>query len=296
MLPILDEWITHLTVERNLSENTVDAYRRDMESFFESLKISGKDVSGNIDQHDVTAWMALLRKQNITSRSISRKLSSLRMFFRYGVARNQFENDPTRNMKHPVNTKRLPKFLNLSEIDRLLGQPDETTVEGIRDSAMLELIYSTGIRVSELIGINTSDLNLSAGYIMVSGKGSKERLIPIGERSIEKLEKYLLESRPLYEKGKRPLKSLFLTRLGKPMTRQTFWLMLKKYALSAEIRRGVSPHILRHSFATHLLERGADLRSVQSMLGHSTLTTTEIYTHINRERLSKIHSKSHPRG
>jgi integrase/recombinase XerD len=315
MLAILDEWITHLAVEKNLSEKTVYAYERDMGEFLRFGKISTDKKLLGMKPSTVSAWLSELRRKKISSRSVARKLTSLRMFCRYAISLKWLEHDPTANIEFPVNVGRLPKLLNSEEVERLLDQPvglahsagsvgsvGKAHPEGLRDAAMLELLYSTGVRVSELAGLDISDLNLSAGYITVEGKGSKERIIPVGEKGVQKIEVYLENGRPYYAgKSKktgsgRVSSRLFLSRLGKPLSRQSFWISVKKYAARAGIRKVVSPHMLRHSFATHLLEGGADLRSVQAMLGHSSLTTTEIYTHVNRERLLKVHSKAHPRG
>jgi len=306
MAPFIDEWIAHLAAEQNLSEKTIYAYERDVEEFLRFGKVSTNKKLKNLKPVVVSDWLSELRRKKLASRSVARKLTSLRMFCRFAISIKMMEHDPTVNTEFPVNIKKLPKLLNSEEVERLLDQPATRTVpagpEGFRDSAMLELLYSTGMRVSELVELDTSGLNLSAGYITVKGKGSKERIIPVGEKGIEKIEAYLENGRPYYFRkweqkgsGKSPTE-VFLSRLGKPMSRQSFWQSVKRYASQAGLRKEVSPHMLRHSFATHLLEGGADLRSVQAMLGHSSLTTTEIYTHVNRERLVKVHSKAHPRG
>jgi integrase/recombinase XerD len=307
--PLIDEWIAHLAAEQNLSEKTIYAYERDMGEFLRFGKVSTDKKLQGIKPAAVSAWLNELRRKKLSSRSVARKLTSLRMFCRFAILLKRMEHDPTANIEFPVSIKKLPKLLNSDEVERLLEQPVGSThktapagPEGLRDSAMLELLYSTGMRVSELVTLDTSGLNLSAGYITVEGKGSKERIIPVGEKGIERIEAYLENGRPFYLRkwkktgpGKAPSR-LFLSRLGKPMSRQSFWQSVKRYASMADLRKEVSPHMLRHSFATHLLEGGADLRSVQAMLGHTSLTTTEIYTHVNRERLVKVHSKAHPRG
>lgn len=310
MISLFDEWIAHLAAEQNLSEKTIYAYERDLEEFLRFANVSTNKKLKTVKPSDVSAWLGEFRRKKLSSRSVARKLSSLRMFCRFAISIKSLEHDPTSNIEFPVSSKKLPKLLNSEEVERLLEQPagktsSQTTPsgpEGLRDAAMLELLYSTGIRVSELVGLDASGLNLSAGYITVEGKGSKERVIPIGEKGIERIKAYLENGRPYYlrksEKsglGNSPSR-LFLSRLGKSMSRQAFWQSLKRYASQAGLRTDISPHMLRHSFATHLLEGGADLRSVQAMLGHSSLITTEIYTHVNRERLVKVHSKAHPRG
>jgi len=295
MNPLLDEWLSYLTVERNLSENTVDAYSRDVQDFLRHFAAHTAASLELVKPSGLTAYFKKLMEQNISARSRGRKLSSIRMFYRYCVAEKRVESNPTENMENPAAAKYLPHILNTRQVESLLKQPDNATRDGARDATMLELLYSTGMRVSELVNVKTGDVNLGAGYLLTMGKGSKERIIPIGERAVEMVKNFIARTRPLFIKKTNP-PELFLTRLGKPMTRQMFWRIIKKYALTAGIHQKISPHVLRHSFATHLLEHGADLRAVQMMLGHSSITTTQIYTHINRARLAEIHLKSHPRG
>lgn len=293
--PLLDGWLAHLAVERNLSENTLDAYNRDVSAFLDHFKAATPEETGRITASGLVGYFQSLLAKKISARSRGRKLSAIRMFYRYLTAEKLVEADPTQNMENPASARHLPHVMNTRQVDALLGQPDPATREGARDGAMLELMYSTGMRVSELVGAKTADLNLTAGYMLTMGKGSKERVIPMGERAVETLRRYIERARPLFVKKANP-PELFLTRLGKPMTRQMFWLIVKKYARAAGITHAISPHMLRHSFATHLLERGADLRAVQMMLGHSSMTTTQIYTHINRARMAEVHAKAHPRG
>lgn len=295
--PLLDEWLEHLIVERNLSENTVDAYRRDVAEFLAHFKLPSASGLERITTAELTGYFKMLldKKISIAARSRGRKLSAIRMFYRHLVAQKHVNADPTQNMENPAAAKYLPKVLNPKQVDALLARPDQGAKEGLRDAAMLELLYSTGMRVSELVGVKIVNLNMTGGYLTTMGKGSKERVIPLGERALEVVRRYIEKARPLYVKKTNP-EALFLTRLGKPMTRQMFWRIIKKYAASAGIATQISPHVLRHSFATHLLEHGADLRAVQMMLGHSSMTTTQIYTHINRTRLAEIQAKAHPRG
>lgn len=293
--PLLDEWLEHLIVERNLSENTIDAYRRDVSEFLAHFKSPTALELERITTASLTGYFKTLLDNNIAARSRGRKLSAIRMFYRHLVAQKHVAADPVQNMETPGAAKYLPKVLNAKQVDALLEQPDQAAKEGLRDAAMLELLYSTGMRVSELVNVKGADLNMTGGYIMTMGKGSKERVIPLGERALEIVKRYYEEARPLYIKKTNP-EALFLTRLGRRMTRQMFWRIIKKYAAKAGIATQISPHVLRHSFATHLLERGADLRAVQMMLGHSSMTTTQIYTHINRTRLAGIQAKAHPRG
>ncbi len=293
--PLLDEWLEHLIVERNLSENTIDAYRRDVADFLAHFRSPSADGLERLTTGALTGYFKTLLDNNIGARSRGRKLSALRMFYRHLVAHKHVNADPTQNMELPGAAKYLPKVLNSKQVDALLEQPDRNSREGLRDAAMLELVYCTGMRVSELVNVKGADLNMTGGYIVTMGKGAKERVIPLGQRALEMVTRYVERARPLYVKKANP-EALFLTRLGKPMKRQMFWLLIKKYAAKAGISTQISPHVLRHSFATHLLERGADLRAVQMMLGHSSMTTTQIYTHINRARLAEIQAKAHPRG
>lgn len=292
---LLDEWINYLAVERNLSENTISAYVRDVRGFWKFTKAVSPDDVEKLETADVISHMKNLRKNNISARSTARKLSAIRMFYRFAAIENRFENDPTETMETPGSQRRLPRVLSLQQVEALLLQPDESRRDGARDKAMLELLYSTGIRASELTGLLLDDVQLTPGYITVMGKGAKERSVPIGDKAVEKLSDYITGTRPQFIKKVNP-PELFLTRLGRPMTRQMFWLIVKKYARMAGIDRKVSPHLLRHSFASHLLQGGADLRAVQMMLGHASITNTQIYTHLDGGRLAEVHRKSHPRG
>ncbi len=294
-LSLPDEWLAHLAVEKNLSENTITAYSRDLAGYLDFHKINSDKTLNFLKPTDITGWLAYLRKKGISPRSSARKLSALRMFYRFSVLQGKITADPTQNIELPVRTKRLPKYLTVKELEKLLSQPDEATHNGARDAVMMELLYSTGMRASELVRVKIEDLNLTSGYMITFGKGSKERVIPIGQRANDMISSYIKEARHKFIKKENP-EELFLTRLGKPMSRQMFWQIIKKYAQKAGIAQTVSPHLLRHSFATHMLEGGADLRAIQMMLGHATLTTTEIYTHLDRGRLSKIIEKNHPRG
>jgi len=290
-----DQWITYLTVERNLSENSIEAYSRDIFEFLSFHSARNGKGPALLGKSDVTDWLIHLKKKKLSPRSAARKLSAVRMFYRFAVQRQRVGADPTVNIEMPSRAKHLPPYLNTAEVNRLLVQPDESTVTGARDSAMMELLYSTGLRVSELTALETGGVDLTVGYVTTIGKGSKERVVPMGDRAIKKLSRYIIRIRPKYIRKRNPAE-LFLTRLGKSMTRQMFWLIIKKYALKAGIKKKISPHVLRHSFATHMLEGGANLRALQMMLGHSSLTTTEIYTHLHREALVEIHGKAHPRG
>lgn len=295
MEQLLDQFLNYLTVERGLSPNTLDSYSRDLIKYLDYLSTKGiKDISKTSDL-TVISFIATLKNGGLSNRSVARNLTSIRMFYRFLTEDHHINDNPTLNIETPKRELRLPQVLSIEEVDVLLQQPDSSTSLGLRDAAFLELLYATGLRASEIISLALNDINLEAGYLIASGKGSKERLIPIGEVAQNLIKKYLKNSRPTLLKNKQS-HHLFTTRSGKSMTRQGFWKLIKKYALAAGIRKKITPHTLRHSFATHLLERGADLRSVQMMLGHADISSTQIYTHVTTERLKKIHNQYHPRS
>jgi integrase/recombinase XerD len=289
---LLDQFMAHMKVEKGLSANTIVAYNRDLLGFFEFLKTRGVTPL-RVGQHDLLSFVAERRVQ-LAARSLARCLVSIRMFYRFCVTEGKITSNPARLMGIPKLYQHLPHILSRDEVEALLTQPDDQTLLGKRDKAMMEILYATGLRVTELIGLKVHNVNLEAGFIRTIGKGSKERIIPMGGKAIDALKEYLQNARPAFLR-KRKSSSLFLNRRGNPMTRQGFWKILRHYALKAGIARSVTPHTLRHSFATHLLEGGADLRSVQIMLGHSDISTTQIYTHVARERLKEIHGRYHPR-
>ena len=289
---LLDQFIHHLRVERGLADNTIQAYSRDVIRFFEFLKPK------RIPPHAVTRdhiieYIGSLQGV-ISQRSITRGLSALKMFFRFLISDGKIEKSPARLLESAKLPRRLPEILTPDEVNRLLSQPDSVNPLGIRDKAMLELLYATGLRVSELVGLHFVHINLEAGFVRTIGKGNKERAVPVGEKAREALKLYLSDARPGLLKGKNSSR-LFLNSRGGQISRQGFWKIIKKYGIMAGIKKKITPHRLRHSFASHLLEGGADLRSVQVMLGHSDISTTQIYTHVNRERLKQIHEKHHPR-
>lgn len=295
MEQLLDQFLNYLTVERGLSPNTLDSYSRDLIKYLDYLSTKGiKDISKTSDL-TIISFIATLKNGGLSNRSVARNLTSIRMFYRFLTEDHHINDNPTLNIETPKRELRLPQVLSIEEVDVLLQQPDSSTSLGLRDAAFLELLYATGLRASEIISLALNDINLEAGYLIAYGKGSKERLIPIGEVAQNLIKKYLKNSRPTLLKNKQS-HHLFTTRSGKSMTRQGFWKLIKKYALAAGIRKKITPHTLRHSFATHLLERGADLRSVQMMLGHADISSTQIYTHVTTERLKKIHNQYHPRS
>lgn len=292
---LLDQFVNQLKVERGLATNTILAYNHDLINFFDFLKRT-RVSPVQISHEDLLSFMAE-RKTLVSPRSLARCLVSIRMFYRFLVSEGIINSNPARLMGIPKMYQYLPDILSRDEVEGLLLQPDTHTILGKRDKAMLELLYATGLRATELIGLKIPNINLQAGYIRTIGKGSKERIVPMGSQAINSLKDYLRNSRPSFlEKGSAAGGSyLFLNSRGRPMTRQGLWKIIRDHALKAGITKTVTPHTVRHSFATHLLEGGADLRSVQIMLGHADISTTQIYTHVARERLKEIHEKYHPR-
>ena len=293
----LDSFLVYLTVNRGLSKNTIESYSRDISSLAAFLEKRGISDPGAVTEGEVSAHLDGLREKKLSPRTVGRNIVSIKQFFRFLLTEGVVTEDPLRNTTAPKTPKTLPHTLSLDEVEKLLREPSsKNSDEASRDSAMLEVLYATGLRVSELVAVEINRLNLDHGYVITMGKGSKERIVPVGRAAVEKVTEYLRESRPRLL-GERASKYLFVTkRTGTKMSRQRFWKIVKLYALSAGIRSRITPHVLRHSFATHLLERGADLRVIQAMLGHSDISTTQIYTYVERERLKQIHEKSHPRA
>ena len=279
-------------MERGLSENTMNAYRSDLYFFATWMAGRGRQVA-ETSAADLLAYLAGQKSKSV--RTTARRLSSIRRLFQYLVLENLITEDPSANIESPHLGRPLPKSLTEAEVEQLLEAPDVEADIGIRDRTMLEVLYATGLRVSELVGLSLEQLNLRQGVIRVTGKGGKERLVPLGEEAVSWLERYLRGSRAAFFKNS-PDSTLFPSNRGKAMTRQTFWHAIRRYAIIAGIDKKLSPHVLRHAFATHLLNHGADLRVVQMLLGHSNISTTQIYTHVARERLKNIHAEHHPRG
>jgi integrase/recombinase XerD len=289
---LLDKFIDYLSVERGLSKNTISSYRTDLAHFLGHFgPARGID---SVKRDDITKYLLRLKDKGLSGNSVSRALVAIKMFYKFLAEERLIKDNVAGVLESPKLVRPLPNVLGLSEVERLLAAPDPRDWLGIRDAAALELMYATGMRVSEIVDLPTSTVNLDMGFIKCKGKGDKERMVPIGSRSKESISRYLRKVRPrLLKKGAD--NHLFLTRLGRRVSRQSFWKMIKKYAVKAKIKKDITPHTLRHSFATHLLERGADLRVVQEMLGHSDISTTQVYTHINKERLKSIHRQFHPR-
>jgi len=290
----LDRYLESLAVERGLSQNTVAGYRNDLSRLGEALaKKGGHDLLTAVAA-DLSAHMRDLQRQGLSPRSSARALSALRGFYDHLVTSGERKDNPAVNLLPPKLWKPLPKVLSESEVEALLAAPDVATPLGLRDRAMLELLYATGLRVSELVGLTLPQLRLDVGFLVAFGKGSKERVVPVGEQAEHWVRRYLRDVRPGLSPGRHP--TVFANHRGDPMSRVGFWMLVKKYGLKAGIRAEISPHVLRHSFATHLLEHGADLRAVQTMLGHTDISTTQIYTHIHQQRLKSLYDRFHPRS
>jgi integrase/recombinase XerD len=283
-----------LRVEKGLSDNTIQAYRRDMLKFAEfaaTRKLATKDVQ----RGDVVDFLASLYHRGLDSRSVARHLVTIRHFFRFSLMEGHIADDPAATIESPRFRQSLPAFLSVEEVDRLLAQPDTAATAGLRDRAMIEILYSCGLRVSELCGLRMDDLQAEAGCLRCIGKGNKERLVPVGRQALEAVQRYIRASRPKLL-GEETSPYLFLNQKGRKVDRIAFWKILRDYGRKAGLRKALKPHMLRHSFATHLLDRGADLRSVQMMLGHSDISTTQIYTHVVEERLKQVYKAHHPRA
>ncbi|MGB2688282.1 MAG: site-specific tyrosine recombinase XerD [Desulfobacterales bacterium] len=291
----VDQYISYLVFEKGLSEKTIESYSSDLSKYLEFLKQKGvKDIT-QADTPMILKHLIALRESGLGSKSCARHLITLRGFYKFLAQEKVLEFDPAKLIDLPKSGLKLPDVLSVSEVNLLLNIPDINTPLGKRNSAMLELLYAAGLRVSELVNLKFLDVNLEACFVRVMGKGSKERIVPFGLYAKNKIDDYVNNSRPLLLKN-RISKYLFVARAGKPMTRQGFWKLLKQYVKQAKIKKKVTPHSLRHSFASHLLEGGADLRTVQVMLGHVDISSTQIYTHVARDHLRQIHEKYHPRG
>ena len=294
MNELIEEFLGYLSVERGLSKNTLISYRQDLARFFEYLKSRRIASIERVTRQMISSFMMTEKDRGLSANSVSRELACLKSFFKFLVREHKVKEDVTSVIESPKLWKKLPSTLNLEEVVSILNAPNVKDLMGMRDRATLELMYATGMRVSELINLKMDDVNMDVGFVKCLGKGSKERIVPFGKKAKESIARYLDKGRKNFLKQK-VSNFLFLTRLGRPMSRQTFWKIIKKYAREARIKKDITPHSLRHSFATHILERGADLRIVQELLGHSDISTTQIYTHVSKDRLKAIHKKFHPR-
>ena len=290
----LTAFVDYIRVEKGLAANSIASYARDLEEFARFLRRRGRPVA-RVDREDIRNFLASLYRRGLSARSAARHLVSLRNFFKFLLKEGRLNSDPTEEIDAPKIGQSLPKYLTAAEVDALLQQPDPSTPAGLRDKAMLELLYATGMRVSELIGQRWEDFEVNLGVVRCRGKGSKERLIPVGKSALRAVEDYVHRGRQALA-ARKDSPHLFLNRLGGRLSRVGFWKLLRRYGRAAGISTPLTPHVVRHSFATHLLERGADLRSIQLMLGHSDISTTQIYTHVVKERLKQIYREHHPRA
>ncbi|MCX5710839.1 MAG: site-specific tyrosine recombinase XerD [Candidatus Omnitrophica bacterium] len=294
MKELIDSFLNYISVERGLSNNTIISYREDLNTYIDFLQGQHIDALSKINKNDITNFMFSQKDRGLAANSVARRLAAIRMFHRFLARERISKNDPTSLIDSPKLWKKIPDSLSLAEVEALIAAPNIRDKQGVRDKSILETLYATGMRVSEAVNLRLDNVNLDIGFLRCIGKGDKERVIPLGSKAIASIKRYLEASRSIFLKGKQS-DYLFLNRFGKKISRQSFWKIIKKYAAQAKIKKPIRPHILRHSFATHLLERGADLRSVQEMLGHSNISTTQIYTHINRDRLKAVHKQFHPR-
>jgi len=294
MKELVENFLNYLTVERGLSNNTVVSYREDLNSYLSFMQKCKIDALTKITKENITDFMLQERQKGIAANSIARRLAAIRMFHRFLTRERILKNDPSALIDSPKLWKKVPDTLTLNEVESLIAAVNVRNTQGIRDKAVFELLYATGMRVSEAVNLKKDNVNLDIGFLRCVGKGNKERIIPLGKKAIEAVKKYTQDSRNKLLHGKES-EFLFVSRLGQKISRQSLWKLIKKYAKLAHIKKPIKPHILRHSFATHLLEHGADLRSVQEMLGHSDISTTQIYTHINKDRLKSVHKQFHPR-
>lgn len=291
----LESFRQYLLAERGLSLNTIQAYRRDLMQHFTFLTENGIQKINQVERKTLVIYLVELRQKGMMASTVARKESSLKGFYGYLAEQGDIENDPSALLESPQKLRSLPIVLTKDEIERLLEAPDESTILGRRDSAMLEVAYAAGLRVSELLNLKIEELNMSVGYVRCIGKGGKERIVPVHDKAVAKVEEFLNNDRDNF-KPSSSQRGIFLNKSGKPISRMGFWKILRKYSVQAGITKKISPHVLRHSFATHLLENGVDLRTLQEMLGHSDITTTQIYTHVSQDSMKKAHKKFHPRG
>jgi len=294
MKELIDTFLNYLSVERGLSNNTIISYREDLNKYLDFIEKSHIEVLSRISKDNITNFMLEQRDKGIAPNSVARRLAAIRMFHRFLARERILKTDPSTLIDSPKLWKRVPDTLTVNEVEALIAQPNVHDTQGTRDRAILETLYATGMRVSEAVNLKKDNVNLDIGFLRCIGKGNKERIIPLGKKAIASITRYLKVSRPKLLKNKES-EFLFVSRLEKKISRQSFWKIIKKYAKLARIKKPIKPHTLRHSFATHLLEHGADLRSVQEMLGHSDISTTQIYTHINKDRLKSVHKQFHPR-
>ncbi|HOJ78808.1 MAG TPA: site-specific tyrosine recombinase XerD [Bacillota bacterium] len=295
MYDTLQDYLNYLSVERGLSKNTLESYERDLRQYLTYLKEKKRMGLSETTQATVIGYLLQLQAQGKATATLSRSLAAIKSYYHYLFREDKIERDPTINLDAPKQEKKLPKVLSVEDVERLLAQPDLKTPAGIRDRAMLEILYAAGLRVSELVSLRLGDVNLEMGYIKCYGKGSKERIVPLGLYATKHIKLYIEHARKFLASSMNE-DTLFLNHHGHRLTRQGFWKIIKKYAENINLENEITPHTLRHSFATHLLENGADLRSVQEMLGHADISTTQIYTHLTKSKIKEVYDKTHPRA
>lgn len=295
MQELVQSFLSYLSVERALAKNTILSYGRDLKKYIKYLEDSKISSLSKSSRKDISDFMFLLKDKGLSANSIARNLAAIKVFYRFLVRERILKEDPSGILESPKLWKKIPDVLSFEEAEALITAPNLREIQGVRDRAVLELMYATGLRVSEAATLKIQDVNLDVGFLRCIGKGSKERVVPLGKKAAIAVKRYLEKARPKLARNHSEGEVLFLSRLGKAMSRQSLWKVVKRYAKIAKIKKEIRPHILRHSFATHLLEGGADLRSVQEMLGHSDISTTQIYTHIDKNRLKLIHKTFHPR-
>lgn len=294
MKELIDTFLNYLSVERGLSNNTIISYREDLNNYIDFIEKNNINSLSKISKDNITGFMLNQKDRGIAPNSVARRLAAIRMFHRFLARERILKNDPSTLVDSPKLWKRVPDALTVNEVEALISQPNVHDPQGVRDRAILETLYATGMRVSEAVNLKKDNINLDIGFLRCIGKGNKERVIPLGKKAIASIKRYMEVSRPKFLKNKES-EFLFVSRCGKKISRQSFWKIIKKYSRMARIKKPIKTHTLRHSFATHLLEHGADLRSVQEMLGHADISTTQIYTHVNKDRLKSIHKQFHPR-
>lgn len=290
----IDAYLTSALAEQGLTARSVDAYRRDLVDFAAFVTARGVTSPARVTRPAITVYLISLRRRGRSAATVKRRTAAIRAFYRHLLREDALKDDPTLDLAPPKLPRRLPRVLTVEEVERLLAAPDPSTHRGLRDRAMLELMYASGLRVSETVGLDLSDLDLAHEIVRCVGKGNKERLVPVGSQAVRALRAYLGQVRPRLVHG-RLTQAMFVSRLGRRLSRQGCWKVIRGYARRAGITKALTPHVLRHSFATHLLERGADLRAVQEMLGHASISTTQLYTHVSRQRLRDVYRQSHPR-
>lgn len=291
----IDDFLNYLSVERGLALNTLVSYQRDLKKFFDYISSKNITLPQQINRDHITTFLLEQKDLGLSPSTLARYVAAIKMFFKYLARERIIKDDVASVIETPRVWKRLPEVLSISEVETLLSAPNKRKVQGQRDWAFLETLYATGLRISEVTNLKITDVNLELGYLKCTGKGQKERIVPLGRKAQEALKRYIQNSRVKLSKKNPEVQYLFLNRMGRKISRQSLWNVVKYYSRRAGIKKRLTPHLLRHSFATHLLQRGADLRVVQELLGHSDITTTQIYTHINKDRLKMIHKRFHPR-